>query len=186
MSLGCLRGSSPHHARAPGRLAPPCPQVRGLLQTQAFAYLARRQPGYDPYDLRIVPAAAVRKGRLQYLHYTISEAGVTQFVKVDRYRTDAQFTPLVEWRREAALYKGIMSLPFFRDYFKWRSYGLWRKQLSAEKRRVVAGARARAAAPCLGTWRGLAAVRAVACRGAFVVIVAWPDLSLISPDLSLS
>ena len=54
-------------------------EVGELLKGQAFAYLARRGDGYDPYDLRIVSAAAVRTGGpLHDHHYTISEAGITQ------------------------------------------------------------------------------------------------------------
>ena len=54
-------------------------EVAELLKGQAFAYLARRGAGYDPYDLRIVSAHAVRKGGpLHDHHYTISEAGITQ------------------------------------------------------------------------------------------------------------
>ena len=54
-----------------------------------------------------MPAAAVRQGRLKDQHYTISTAGVTAFTRVDRWRMDAQFTPLVQWQREAAHFEGV-------------------------------------------------------------------------------
>ena len=63
---------------------------------------------------------------------------MTAFRKVDRWRTDTQFTPLVAWRRECALYKSVSSLPFFRDYSKWRTYRLWKHELNAVKRNECA------------------------------------------------
>ena len=99
---------------------------------------SRKGDGHDPYNLRVVPAAAVRTGRYKDQHYTMSEAGVTAFRKVDRWRTDTQFTPLVAWRRECALYKSVSSLPFFRDYSKWRTYRLWKHELNAVKRNECA------------------------------------------------
>ena len=82
-------------------------EVAEILSGQAFAYLGRRGDGSDPYDLQVVPAAAVRTGRLRAQHYTISEAGVTQFRRVDKWNVEAQFTPLVAWRNECRLFRQI-------------------------------------------------------------------------------
>ena len=60
--------------------------------------------------MRVVSSAAVRNTRLKEHHFTISEAGVTQFRKLDKYRTDAQFTPLVAWRHEGLLFGKVMEL----------------------------------------------------------------------------
>ena len=109
-------------------------EVAVLLQTQAFAYLARRTPHADPYDLRVVTAAAVRSGPLRDNHYTISEAGVTAFRRIDANKTDAQFTPLVTWRAECTQFRRIMVLPFFHNYARWRNYQLWHHQLNRQKR----------------------------------------------------
>ena len=109
------------------------PQV--IASGQAFAYLGRKGLGNNPYDLMLVPAAAVRKGRLHDQHYTISEAGVTDFRRIDRYKTEAHFTPLVQWRRECELYRRLMRLPFFDRYDRWRSYGIWHHQLASQKRK---------------------------------------------------
>ena len=106
-----------------------------IASGQAFAYLGRKGLGNNPYDLMLVPAAAVRKGRLHDQHYTISEAGVTDFRRIDRYKTEAHFTPLVQWRRECELYRRLMRLPFFNRYDRWRSYGIWHHQLASQKRK---------------------------------------------------
>ena len=112
-------------------------EVALALQSQAPRARRRRSRPIRPQDRA---GGGSAQGRLREQHFTISAAGVTSFTRVDKWRTDAQFTPLVQWRREACQYHAVMSLPFFERYRRWRTYWLWRHELSSHKRRRVAKA----------------------------------------------
>ena len=111
-------------------------QVHTALQIQPFVYVVMTSlmsEVWDPYGLRIVPYTWLTVPRYKANHFTFSIAGVTHLVLRDG-KQEADFCSLDEWKREAALFRKVQQLPFFRNYYRWRAHLIWKRQLASHKR----------------------------------------------------
>ena len=74
---------------------------------------------YKPYDLDVVPRAAVDPAE----HFVISATGVVCILG----GLHSDHTALLEWDRERRAYDRIRALGFFRNFINQRAFRTWRK-----------------------------------------------------------
>lgn len=105
--------------------------LRTELSDHEFAYMNVADTDgttWDPYNLKIVAFNEVNPEN----HYTISEAGVTHCVRRGNSEV-AEFTPLLQWEEECALFHEVMEIPFFKRYQSWKAYTSWRRAIQSNK-----------------------------------------------------
>eukprot|EP00762_Andalucia_godoyi_P001076 ANDGO_01965.mRNA.1 Dynein-1-beta heavy chain len=104
-------------------------KIRNSQDSLEFVYLRPvfrdiKAP-YNPYDLEIVPYSEIQ-GRD---YFTLSGKGVTHFVG-----GEAEFTPLDQWEREYRLFHRVLSISFFAQYRRWKSFYVWKSWIRSKKR----------------------------------------------------
>eukprot|EP01029_Cantina_marsupialis_P009144 TRINITY_DN2137_c0_g5_i1.p1 TRINITY_DN2137_c0_g5~~TRINITY_DN2137_c0_g5_i1.p1 ORF type:complete len:3984 (-),score=1416.37 TRINITY_DN2137_c0_g5_i1:203-12154(-) len=87
-----------------------------------FLYLAPKKGSErTAYDLEVVEHWETDAKD----YYTMSKEGITHFVG-----NDSEFTSLAQWEREYHLFNVVRRIPFFEKYRKWKSFRVWRKNVS--------------------------------------------------------
>ena len=79
----------------------------------------------DFYDFRIVPFEKLKLGKdksQREKYMTVSASGIVHF----NVNNEATFLTIPEWEREKILYTKLNGIRFFRQYFIWKSFSVWK------------------------------------------------------------
>ena len=105
-------------------------QLRRFIDDSgSFLYLQRRpaETGGEAsvaYNLQVIEHHEIDP--MDYC--TLSVSGLTHFTN-----GDSDFTPLAAWEREFSLFYQMRSLPFFAKYRKWKTFCVWKKNVTSGK-----------------------------------------------------
>jgi hypothetical protein len=107
--------------------------LRQTADGESFLYL-EPQDG-NVYNFKAVDYQNIDQGN----YHTLSDSGVTHFMG-----NDTQFTSLQQYEREYYLYAMVTKIPFFAKYRTWKTFTVWKKNVTAKKSCALQGAVARA------------------------------------------
>ncbi|KAI8468855.1 MAG: dynein heavy chain, N-terminal region 2-domain-containing protein [Monoraphidium minutum] len=118
-----------------------------------FFYCVRAPEGprFRPYDLVVVGREEVRGE-----YFTVSSTGIVRI----RKGAQAEFTPLADWVREAAMFDAVASIGFFRNYLTGRTFRAWVKVVRRKHfQRVRAAVARRLLAAKANFWPALSEIQ---------------------------